>query len=64
MSEPALEASLIDAAELDSPALTDPWRRLAEARSNPFITPEWTSAWLATHPAESSFAIAWRQGGE
>jgi CelD/BcsL family acetyltransferase involved in cellulose biosynthesis len=58
------EAALIDPAELASPRLADPWRALAEARSNPFITPEWMAAWLETHPEETPFAIAWRRGGE
>jgi CelD/BcsL family acetyltransferase involved in cellulose biosynthesis len=64
VSGPLSEASLLDAGELDSPDLTDPWRRLAEQRSNPFITPEWMAAWLSTHPAEEPFAIAWRPDGE
>lgn len=40
------------------------WRRLAEARENPFLTPEWFRAWLATHPEEEPFAIVWRRAGE
>lgn len=64
MSGPAGEASLVDPAELGSPALADPWRELAEVRSNPFITPEWARSWLATHPDEEPFVIAWRRGGE
>jgi CelD/BcsL family acetyltransferase involved in cellulose biosynthesis len=40
------------------------WRRLAEARSNPFLTPEWYRAWLRANPAEEPFAIAWRLDGE
>jgi CelD/BcsL family acetyltransferase involved in cellulose biosynthesis len=64
MSELAGEASPIDSAELASPSLADPWRRLAEERSNPFITPEWMRAWLESHPGEEAFAIAWRRGGE
>jgi CelD/BcsL family acetyltransferase involved in cellulose biosynthesis len=64
MSEAAGEAALIDPAKLGSPELADPWRALAEERSNPFITPEWARAWLETHPAEACFAIAWRRDGE
>ena len=44
--------------------LTAAWRRLAEARENPFLTPEWYRAWLATHPEEEPFALVWRRGGE
>jgi CelD/BcsL family acetyltransferase involved in cellulose biosynthesis len=64
VSELAAEAVPIDPAELDSPQLADPWRKLAEARSNPFITPEWMGAWLQSHPEESPSAIAWHRGGE
>jgi CelD/BcsL family acetyltransferase involved in cellulose biosynthesis len=63
VSESAGEASLFDPAEL-SAEQTEAWRRLAEARSTPFITPEWARAWLETHPEEPPFAIAWRRGGE
>ncbi len=58
------EAFLLEPEQLDSPALADPWRQLAEARSNPFVTPEWMRAWLGSHPAEEPFAIGWRQGDE
>jgi CelD/BcsL family acetyltransferase involved in cellulose biosynthesis len=44
--------------------LTAAWRHLAEARENPFLTPEWFSAWLATNPDEEPFAIVWRRAGE
>jgi CelD/BcsL family acetyltransferase involved in cellulose biosynthesis len=40
------------------------WRRLAEARSNPFLTPEWFRAWIETNPEEEPFALAWRVDGE
>jgi CelD/BcsL family acetyltransferase involved in cellulose biosynthesis len=40
------------------------WRRLAELRSNPFLTPDWYRAWLRANPAEEPFAIAWRCEGE
>jgi CelD/BcsL family acetyltransferase involved in cellulose biosynthesis len=45
-------------------ALTDSWRRLAEDRENPFLTPEWFAAWLAATPEEEPYALVWRQGGE
>jgi CelD/BcsL family acetyltransferase involved in cellulose biosynthesis len=45
-------------------ALADAWRRLAELRENPFLTPEWYRAWLQANPAEEPFAIAWRVDGE
>jgi CelD/BcsL family acetyltransferase involved in cellulose biosynthesis len=40
------------------------WRRLAELRENPFLTPEWFTAWLARTPEEEPFAIVWRRDGE
>jgi CelD/BcsL family acetyltransferase involved in cellulose biosynthesis len=64
VSGPLGEASLADPAELGSAALADPWRRLAEERSNPFITPEWTRAWLESHPEEKPFVVVWRREGE
>jgi CelD/BcsL family acetyltransferase involved in cellulose biosynthesis len=64
VSAVAGEVSLVAAADLADPRLTDPWRGFAEARSNPFITPEWTAAWLASHPADAAFVLAWRPGGE
>lgn len=57
-------AQKLGSAELSDPALRDDWRRLAELRENPFLTPEWFAAWRATHPDEEPFAIAWRRGGE
>lgn len=48
---------------LDATTL-DAWRRLAELRENPFLTPEWCSAWLATHPDERPFLVLWRVGEE
>jgi CelD/BcsL family acetyltransferase involved in cellulose biosynthesis len=56
--------SVIDPREAASSSLIEAWRELAEARSNPFITPEWMLAWLASNPAESPFALAWQRGGE
>lgn len=44
--------------------LTSAWRRLAEVRENPFLTPEWFAAWLAATPDEEPFAIVWRREGE
>jgi CelD/BcsL family acetyltransferase involved in cellulose biosynthesis len=58
------EATLVSPGELNAAHVADPWRRLAEARSNPFLTPEWMQAWLASHPQEKPFAIAWRLDGE
>jgi CelD/BcsL family acetyltransferase involved in cellulose biosynthesis len=45
--------------------LEDDWRRLAEARSNPFITPEWFWAWIRQHEdrAEPALAVVWRPDG-
>lgn len=44
--------------------LAGAWRRLAEDRDNPFLTPEWFAAWIEANPGEEPFAIAWRVGGE
>jgi CelD/BcsL family acetyltransferase involved in cellulose biosynthesis len=57
-------AQQLDRAELSDPGVRDEWRRLAELRENPFLTPEWFSAWGAAYPDEEPFAIAWRQEGE
>ncbi len=64
MRDPADRVSLVDPREADAAALIEPWRRLAEVRSNPFITPEWMLAWLRSNPAESPFALAWHREGE
>jgi CelD/BcsL family acetyltransferase involved in cellulose biosynthesis len=45
-------------------ALATAWRGLAEARANPFLTPEWNRAALAAAPEEEPFTILWRRGGE
>ena len=45
------------------PALEDEWRRLAERRGNPFITPEWFAAAAAIHPEERPYPIVWRRDG-
>lgn len=44
--------------------LLERWRALAELRENPFLTPEWYAAWLATHQDERPFALLWQPGGE
>jgi CelD/BcsL family acetyltransferase involved in cellulose biosynthesis len=49
---------------LAEPGLASVWRRLAEARSNPFITPEWYESSLEAYPGERPFAIVWRRDGE
>jgi CelD/BcsL family acetyltransferase involved in cellulose biosynthesis len=46
------------------PASLDRWRSLAELRESPFLTPEWSSAWLASHPDEKPFVVLWRRGEE
>jgi CelD/BcsL family acetyltransferase involved in cellulose biosynthesis len=45
-------------------SLADAWRQLAEARENPFLTPEWYTAWLAGNEDEEPFALIWRVEGE
>lgn len=63
MSETRGEVALATDEELRSESLAVPWREFAEARSNPFLTPEWTHSWLSSHPHEESFALTWRKGG-
>ncbi|MBN9623049.1 MAG: GNAT family N-acetyltransferase [Actinobacteria bacterium] len=61
----ASRAERVPAAALqEDEVLLDAWRRLAEARANPFLTPEWTQAWLGAYPAEEPFVIAWKVGDE
>ncbi len=43
--------------------LTEPWRRLAVKRENPFLTPDWLEASVEALE-EAPRVIAWRQGGE
>lgn len=50
--------------DLASVAFRDAWRNLALARSNPFLTPEWVDAWLATHPDEEPYVIRWTRGSD
>ena len=40
------------------------WRALAELRENPFLTPEWCTAWLDAHPEERPFLMLWYRDGE
>lgn len=42
-------------------AVEDDWRRLAERRGNPFVTPEWFRAWVADRDDASPFAIVTRR---
>ena len=44
------------------PGAVDSWRRLAELRGNPFLTPDWYLAWLAAFAAEEPFLITWGRG--
>jgi CelD/BcsL family acetyltransferase involved in cellulose biosynthesis len=54
---------LADSAVADEATATA-WRRLAEIRENPFLTPEWFRAWLGTFAGEEPFALVWRRDGE
>jgi CelD/BcsL family acetyltransferase involved in cellulose biosynthesis len=58
------QAEVIDGPRLGDDAVTAAWRRLAELRENPFLTPEWFRAWLRANPAEEPFAIVWRVDSE
>jgi CelD/BcsL family acetyltransferase involved in cellulose biosynthesis len=65
LSSSAEEVSLLDVGDLAAGELTEAWRDLAEARSNPFLTPEWLRSWLLAFGAEeSAHVIVWRPGGE
>jgi len=60
-----MSAELVDGGlEALDDALVASWRALAEARGNPFLTPEWYLAWLETYPEERPFVILWRRDGE
>lgn len=58
------QAEAIERLALVDDALTASWRRLAEHRENPFLTPEWCRAWLEETPAESLFLLVWRRDDE
>jgi CelD/BcsL family acetyltransferase involved in cellulose biosynthesis len=59
------QAEVVGDPGLGEDDLASSWRQLAELRENPFLTPEWYRAWLATNPAaEEPFLIAWRVEGE
>jgi CelD/BcsL family acetyltransferase involved in cellulose biosynthesis len=45
-------------------ALVATWRELAELRSNPFLTPEWSRTAAAAYPDQRQVAIVWRREGE
>jgi CelD/BcsL family acetyltransferase involved in cellulose biosynthesis len=57
------EVEVLAASAVDE-ATAVAWRRLAELRENPFLTPEWFRAWLDANPAEEPFALFWRRDGE
>ena len=48
---------------LEDDELLGQWRRLAELRENPFLTPEWFRAWAESHD-EEPWPLLWRRGGE
>lgn len=56
-------AELVDPRSLPS-GLREEWRQLAELRENPFLTPEWYEAWLASHHQEEPFLIVCFRGQE
>jgi CelD/BcsL family acetyltransferase involved in cellulose biosynthesis len=49
---------------LRDPGLLTAWRRLAEGRENPFLTPEWFRTSLEAYPDERPHPIVWRRDGE
>lgn len=63
MPEGTLVEVVVDSAVADE-AIAAEWRRLAEIRANPFLTPEWFRAWLAAYPSEEPYALVWRRQGE
>jgi CelD/BcsL family acetyltransferase involved in cellulose biosynthesis len=58
------QAEVIGDPQVSDEELAAAWRRLAELRENPFLTPEWFRAWLRANPEEEPFAIVWRRDGE
>ena len=59
-----LKVDLIDGAEALA-AVADPWRRLAAARGNAFVTPEWYRAALSTlHRGSRPAVVVVRDRGE
>lgn len=55
---PQLEAQLLEASA-EAEGLRDEWRKLAEARGNAFVTPEWGDAWAHAYGgAATSTAVA------
>lgn len=42
-------------------AIEQRWRELALAAENPFVLPEWHSAWVAAHPADAPFVLVCRE---
>jgi CelD/BcsL family acetyltransferase involved in cellulose biosynthesis len=52
----------VEASELDDSQLAE-WRALAELRGNPFLTPEWYTAYRDGAGAGESFLLAWRPEG-
>jgi CelD/BcsL family acetyltransferase involved in cellulose biosynthesis len=58
------QAEVVAEPALGDSALTAAWRRRAELRENPFLTPEWFGAWLRANPGEEPFPIVWRVDGE
>ncbi len=59
-----IQAEVIGELPLGDDPLATAWRRLAELRENPFLTPEWCRAWLRANPGEEPFVIVWRVEGE
>ncbi|HYC80727.1 MAG TPA: GNAT family N-acetyltransferase [Solirubrobacterales bacterium] len=45
-------------------AIVESWRGLAELRSNPFLTPEWSRTALVAYPDEEPATVVWRRDGE
>ncbi|HSK49753.1 MAG TPA: GNAT family N-acetyltransferase [Solirubrobacterales bacterium] len=59
-----MSATLCETPASLGPELLDRWRQLAEARENPFLTPEWTLAWHESQAEERPFTLLWTQEGE
>jgi CelD/BcsL family acetyltransferase involved in cellulose biosynthesis len=57
------KAERVAGSGLDQPELVEAWRQLAEARANPFLTPDWYRAWLQASEGVEPFVVVWRVNG-
>jgi CelD/BcsL family acetyltransferase involved in cellulose biosynthesis len=58
MSQEAVTAQIVDAVDAQT---AEEWRRLALRRENPFVLPEWHSAWVETHEGARGVTVVARR---